>query len=61
MPEDVQMLVHKLDGETEGDIMKIHEHFRVLEALDRGSLGDGQFAIDEGQLLNVSSSSPSPW
>ena len=50
----MQMLIHELDGETEGHIMQIHEHRRVLEALNRGSLGDGQFAIGEGQLLNVS-------
>ena len=53
-PEDVQMLIHELDGETEGHILQIYEYFWVLETLDRGSFGDCQFAIGEGQLLDVS-------
>ena len=53
MPEDVQMLIHELDGETEGHVVQIHKHFRVFETDSRGSLGDGQFAIGEGQLLDV--------
>ena len=54
-PEDVQMFIHELDGETEGHIMQIHEHFRILETLDGRSFGDCQFAIGKGQLLDVSS------
>ena len=55
MPEQIQMLVHELDGEAELDIPKVHVHRGILEAFCRRGFRDEQLAVTEGQLLDIPS------
>ena len=54
VPEQVKVLSQKLDAEPQSDILEIHIDLWILEAFHRWGLRDGQFAISEGQLLDIS-------
>ena len=54
VPEQVKMLGQKLDAEAQSGILEIDIDLWILEAFHRWGLRYTQFAIAEGQLLDIS-------